>query len=131
MRDDFRQSKYLNESGSKKGRWYINRLDYFEFHQYPAFKRHKFFSIAAFLAVFYFLGFANQFSGILWLLYVGVCSYVVYLSIVSWMILSRQLCKHRGYMFYPKRWLKFFKQLEKQTDLEDFDSTATMSNTRR
>ena len=32
MSNEFRGSKYVNESGSKRGNWYMNRLDYFQFH---------------------------------------------------------------------------------------------------
>ena len=55
MSNEFRGSKYVNESGSKRGNWYMNRLDYFQFHEYPAYKKHKFLSL--FVGVFfYFIG---------------------------------------------------------------------------
>jgi hypothetical protein len=55
MSNKFRESKYLNESGSKTGNWYMNILDYFQFHEYPQYKNHKIIVLLVGI-FFYFLG---------------------------------------------------------------------------
>lgn len=126
MRNDFRQAKYLNETGSKQGQYFVNRLDYFEFHQYPKYKMHKTIAVILFFLGLHLLSYSNAFSSIIWLTYAGGCLYMSYVSAVSFIILHRQLCKYRGYFLYPKSWLKFFISIQKEVDLDDFDSTATI-----
>jgi hypothetical protein len=41
MQKKFRENKCLNETGSKTGSWYLNRIDYFQFHGYPKATQHK------------------------------------------------------------------------------------------
>jgi len=127
MRQDFRQPKYLSESGSKQGRYFINRLDYFEFHQYPLFRNHKILSIIGFLVSVYLLNFSDNFSSVFWVGYVFICCYLAYVSLTSFIILQRQICPYRGYFLYPKTWLAFFCSIKKEVDAEDFDSIATMN----
>jgi len=127
MRQDFRQAKYSNESGSKKGQYFINRLDYFEFHQYPSYKKHKILCFIGFFLGVYCLSYANNFSSVFWMIYVIVCLYLSYLSATTLIILKRQICPYRGYLCYPKKWLAFFISIQKEVDLEDFDSIATMN----
>lgn len=126
MKQDFRQAKYLNESGSKKGKYFINRLDYFEFHQYPNYKKHKVLSAITFFISLHFLSYANIFSSFLWIMYVVGCLYLSYISAVSFILLQRQICRYRGYIFYPKSWLAFFISIQKDVDIDDFDSIATL-----
>lgn len=128
MRNDFRQPKFFNESGSKKGQYFINRFDYFEFHQYPNYKRDKILSVLGCVLAIYLIGFTNEFSGIIGFLYGLSCLYLFCTSIATFVILKRQLCKIRGYLGYPSSWVKFFRSLEKEIDVNDFDSIATMND---
>jgi len=54
MHKQGRQAKHLNETGSAKGDWYINRLDFFEFHRYPEYTKHKVLSVLVMAISFYF-----------------------------------------------------------------------------
>jgi len=123
MSNEFRESKYLNESGSKRGNWYMNRLDYFQFHEYPAYKRHKFFSL--------FVGILLYFIGIqvvnVSLLGFMPCIYLCYVALFTFYLLRTKRCRYKGYFLYPARIVKFFRSIEIEVDLQDFDSVATMS----
>jgi hypothetical protein len=126
MKSDFRQPKYLNESGSKKGQYFVNRLDYFEFHQYPKYKLHKFMAFAGMLFSIYLLLQIAKVSGFIWLPYFLFSLYLAQISTVSFIILQRKMCRYRGYLLYPKKWLKFFLSIQKEVDLNDYDSCATL-----
>lgn len=123
MNKQFRESKYLNESGSKIGNWYLNRLDYFQFHEYPEYKAHKL--IALTIGVFLY------FSGIKVFNYSFVISllffYVGYVALLSYNLLRTKRCLYRGYFLYPRKIVNFLRAREIEVDLNDFDSIATMS----
>ena len=123
MRNEFRESKYLNESGSKTGNWFMNRLDYFQFHEYPKYKRHKYISLlfGVFLAYLSLKISQGNLLGALPFIYLS------YVSLLSFNLLRTKICRYRGYFFYPKRIVKFLRTIEVETDLDDFDSVATMS----
>lgn len=127
MSNDFRESKYQNESGSKKGNWYINRLDYFQFYGYPRYKLHRFVSLL--VGVFcYFLTMkllSNHF--ILAIFSIYLC----YISLLTFILLKRRICRYKGYLLYPKRMVKFFKTREIDVELEDFDSIATLEKNKK
>lgn len=119
---DFREPKYQNQTGSKTGNWYLNRIDYFQFHQYPAYGKHKLFSLLAGVAL-YFIGMKvleSTFWGSLPVFYLS------YLSLLSFNILRRRICRYKGYFLYPTRFVRFFRAYEIEVDVEDFDSIATM-----
>ncbi len=122
MANEFRQSKYINESGSKQGNWFINRLVYFQFYEYPKFKLHRITSLLA--GIFcYFLTMkllSNHF--LLALLSIYLC----YFSLLTFVILKRKICRLKGYFLYPKRMIRFFRAREVEVDLDDFDSIATL-----
>jgi len=122
MSKDFRQSKYLNESGSKQGNWYINRLVYFQFYEYPKFKQHRLVSLMMSIAC-YFLT-LEFLSNHFFLALVSV--YFCYFFLLTFIILKRRVCRLKGYFFYPKRIINFFKAREVEVDLDDFDSIATL-----
>ncbi len=119
----FREHRYLNESGSKTGNWYMNRLDYFQFNEYPEYKKHKFFAL--------FFGIGSFYCGlkILSISFIGtlVFYYLAYIFLLSFNLLRTKVCRYKGYFLYPKKWIKFFGAREIKTDLNDFDSVATMS----
>jgi len=119
----FRENKFLNESGSNTGNWYMNRLDYFQFHEYPEYKKHKY--LALFAGVFlYYLGMKViplSFFGSLPLFY------FTYVTLLSFNLFRTKTCRYRGYFLYPKKVINFFKDREIEVDLNDFDSIATMS----
>ena len=119
----FRESKYLNESGTKIGNWYMNRIDYFQFHEYPAYKKHKFLSIVACILV-YFTGLKVMETSFLTAL---PFFYFGYLFLLSFVLLRSKRCRYKGYFLYPTRIISFFKSIEVDVDLNDFDSIATMS----
>lgn len=120
---NFRENKYLNESGSKKGNWYLNRLDFFQFHEYPAYKKHKFFSLVAGLILGY-LSIKVMLSSFLVALPILYLSYV---ALTTFRILHEKVCPYNGYLFYPKKFIKFYRAREVEVDINDFDSIATMS----
>jgi len=123
MTKPFRENKYLNESGSKKGTWYMNRLDYFKFHEYPGYKKHKVIAILVWLISIYLISRILPISFLASLPFVYCC----YASLVSFNILHNKVCRYRGYFLYPKKFLKFFMSRKVEIDLNDFDSIATMS----
>jgi hypothetical protein len=110
VKQDFREAKYLNETGSKKGNWFLNRLDYFEFHQYPGFKKHLIGSFVLFIlsVVMIIELMLNHFFISL------IFCYLAYFSCLTLIIL------------YPSKIIRFFKHREKKIDLNDFDSVASM-----
>lgn len=123
MEKQFRENKYLNESGSKKGNWYMNRVDYFQFHEYPEYKKHK--TIALLVGIFvYFLGIKMLSTSFLIAI---LCFYIGYVALLSFMLLRSKTCRYRGYLFYPKKIVKFFKSIEIEVNLKDFDTIATMN----
>ena len=123
MSKEFRGSKFLNESGSKRGSWYMNRIDYFQFHEYPAYKRHKFLSLLIGI-FFYFLGISVLKISLLGFI---PCLYLCYIALFTYNLLRTKRCRYKGYFLFPKRIVKFFRTIEVEVDLQDFDSVATMS----
>ena len=123
MKKDFRQNKYLNESGSKQGTWYINRMDYFQFHNYPKANQHKFTSFIVAISAFCL---ALKFASISFLL-LGLFLYITYVAALTFILLKNRLCRYKGDFLYPKRIISFFRSIEITVDLNDFDSIATMS----
>lgn len=123
MKKAFRQNKYLNESGTKQGSWYINRIDYFQFHGYPKAKKHKIIAlITAVVAYYLAIKFATT-SLILLILFL----YIGYVAALTFVLLKNNLCRYKGYFLYPKMFVAFFRSIEVTVDLNDFDSIATMS----
>ena len=119
---NFRESRYLNESGSKTGNWYINRFEYFQFHEHPEYKRHKYTALFA-GAFFCYLG-----LNILKTTFLGSLPffYLCYISLLTFNLLRTKVCRYHGYYFYPKKIINFFRTREVEVDLNDFDSLATM-----
>ncbi|TPH14672.1 hypothetical protein [Litorilituus lipolyticus] len=124
MAKQFRESKYLNESGTAKGNWYMNRLDYFKFYQYPEYKKHKILSlligIICFLLTLKLL--PLTFWGALPFLYIS------YLSMRVFVLLHTRVCRYKGYFLIPKKIVAFLRAREIELDVNDFDSVATMNN---
>lgn len=118
-----REPKYLNESGSQQGKWFLNRFDYFEFY---GFEGELTIKIIAFITLIASLYFIPQLSIFLMPLMI----WLAYVSGLTLYILRRKHCKFHGYLLYPSRLVKTFKYYEKQIDMEDFDSVASLSNTR-
>jgi hypothetical protein len=118
----FRENRYLNESGSKTGNWYMNRLDYFQFHEYPEYKKHKYVSFCLIL-VFVYLSF-----NLIKLSFLGAVPflYFTYVASVSFNLLRTKTCRYNGYLLFPKKIINFFRAREVEVDLDDFDSIATM-----
>ncbi len=114
-----REFKYLDESRTKVGKLYLNRLDYFEFYSFEGELSLKvkcgFFIIILFLGVKY----VNAFFvlPILWILYVLV---------LTLFLIFKKRCRYKGYFFFPSRIVKKFRDYEKKIDLLDFDCLATM-----
>ena len=106
MANDFRESKYLNESGSKKGNWYINRLDYFQFHEYPKYKLHRVVSFLVAVACYFIT--MKLLSNHFWLAMFPI--YICYISLLTFILLKRRVCRYKGYFLYPNRMIKFLKR---------------------
>jgi len=123
MQKQFRENKYLDESGAKIGSWYLNRIDYFQFHGYPKATQHKVLSlvigIIASTLSFKMLSISLIMSAILF--------YITYVSLLTFSLLRSKICRYKGYIFYPKRFVKFFRAIEVMVDINDFDSIATLN----
>lgn len=119
-----REFKYLDESGKKQGKWYLNRIDYFEFYSFEGELSLKIKCGLLILILILFLGakYVNAFFvlPILWALY------VLFLTLF---LTFKKRCKYKGYFLFPNRIVKKFKDYEKKTDLLDFDCLATMEKT--
>lgn len=123
MNKPFRQSKYLNETGSKQGSWFLNRLDYFRFHYYPHYQLHRLLSLIIGVgAVFYGIKLFSEYF-----LLALLCWYVGYVALLTFNLLHNRICRYRGYWLYPKRFVAFFNSISKDDDLNDFDSIATQN----
>jgi hypothetical protein len=118
----FREAKYKNETGAKQGQWFMNRFDYFEFHQYPQYNKHLYLSGFSCLFFFYL---ANQTIYVSFLLFL-FCSYFSVISLCICYVLKKQICRYEGYFLFPKFIVRFLRAREKDVDLLDFDSIATM-----
>ncbi len=114
----------MNETGTQKGRWYMNRLDYFQFHRYPSYAKHKVIALLTFILLVLVLPQIIQFNFFIALPFI----YFTYLAIRTFDVLRTRVCCHKGYFLYPKSWVTFFKQREVDTSVNDFDSIATMTN---
>ncbi|MFT5163448.1 MAG: hypothetical protein ACI9FJ_002044 [Alteromonadaceae bacterium] len=124
MDSKFRQNKYRNESGNQKGNWFINRLDYFQFHYYPRYNLHR--VIASIATVGGYVGGLKYFNQSF--LIALLCWYVCYLGGLTSYLLKRRICRYRGYLFYPRRFTAFFNSISKDIDANDFDTIATQNN---
>lgn len=122
MRKEFRQPKYLNETGSKVGNWYINKLDYFEFYRYPGYTKHKVY--CAFLLVFSVWALPHVYALSGWLIFGLV--YIFAAAGVTLTVLHRQICKYHGHLFLPKRFVTFWLTVKKEPPVHDFDTLATL-----
>lgn len=123
MQKNFRENKYLNESGSKTGSWYLNRLDYFQFHGYPKAKQHKLLSLI--VGVFAFILSLKLLSTSL--IVSSLLLYITYIALLTFVLLRSKICRYKGYFLYPKRIIQYFRTIEVMVDLNDFDSIATMN----
>ncbi|NQZ23606.1 MAG: hypothetical protein HRT53_16325 [Colwellia sp.] len=119
----FRENRYLNESGSKTGNWYMNRLDFFQFHQYPKYKKHKFISFCLIIVFIYLSFYIIKFSILGSLPFI----YLTYAALMTFNLLHSKTCRYKGYFLYPKKIINFLRDREIEVDLDDFDSIATMS----
>ena len=88
----FRENRYLNESGSKTGNWFLNRLDFFQFHEYPEYKKHKLIS--------FFAGALTFILSIKIIMLSFLASlpifYVSYIALKSFYLLHKKVCRHNG-----------------------------------
>lgn len=124
MMREFRQVRDPNNP--KGGSWFMNRTVYFRFHQYPKYGLHIILSLT--LGTVMFIVSLNLMkSEFLWSLLTFYISYVLLLSFV---LLQRRVCRYRGYFLYPKRIVKFFRSIEVDMSIDDFDSVATMRTKR-
>lgn len=118
-----RDPKFLNESGSSQGKWHLNRFDYFEFYGFETELKIKIVAwITLIASVFALFNLSIlTFPFILW------CSYV---AVRTLFILHKKICSFHGYLLYPTMLIDTFKRYEKQIDMGDFDSIATLEKDR-
>ncbi|MCJ8319423.1 MAG: hypothetical protein MJK12_07305 [Colwellia sp.] len=116
-----REFKYQNESGNKQGNWYVNRLDYFEFHRFEKFNRYRIYCVIAILLSLSLFHFFNLFFSC-------ILFYAIYIAVQTLSIFHSQTCRFKGYFLYPKRFITRLKCYKKEVDILDFDSIATMGN---
>ncbi|MBO9492309.1 hypothetical protein J7384_18250 [Endozoicomonas sp. G2_1] len=121
MKNEFRQAKYQNESGSKIGRWYLNRLDYFEFYSFEGENKLKAKCLVCIIGAFLLI----KISPILISLFLA---WTIYVSVLTLYILQRKICKYSGYFAFPNRIVEELKSYKKEIDITDFDSLATMES---
>ncbi|REL28261.1 hypothetical protein DXX93_17930 [Thalassotalea euphylliae] len=115
-----REFKYQNESGTQVGKWYLNRLDYFEFHRFEGFFLWQVKSVAGVVLAVFLLG---QLSLLFWLPLI----WLAYVSGLTLWILKQQRCKFKGYFLFPHSIVTNLKSYKKEHDLLDFDSLATLA----
>jgi hypothetical protein len=117
-----RDPKYLNESGTQKGIWFMNRLDYFEF---DSFKGIVWLNVKCVLLFFItlFLIRSDILTGILAVI---VYNWAIYVVLLTLFLTYKKHCRYRGYFLYPSGIVKKFKAHKKTVNLTDFDSLATM-----
>ena len=114
-----REFKYQNESGTKVGKWYLNRLDYFEFHRFDGFFVWQLKSAAGLVSAVFLLG---QLPLLFWLPLI----WLAYSSGLTLWLLRQQRCRFKGYFLFPNSIVKTLKSYKKESDLLDFDSLATL-----
>lgn len=114
-----RAFRYQNESGDKQGNWYVNRLDYFEFHRFEKFNRYRIFCVITIILSIFLIQFFSFF-------FIILLFYTIYIAVQTLSIFHSQTCRYKGYFLYPKRFVTHLKSYEKEVDLFDFDSIATM-----
>ncbi|MEQ3513141.1 hypothetical protein ABMY35_07350 [Pseudoalteromonas sp. BZB3] len=113
-----REYKYQNETGTKIGKWYLNRLDYFEFYGFPSEWKIKAKCLVC-------LGFSIWLIKLLPAFFAPIQVWVAYVSIRTFVILIEKKCRYRGYFLFPEKIINFFREYRKDVDVTDFDSLAT------
>ena len=116
-----REFKYQNESGSKKGNWFLNRFDYFEFHGFEGMRTMQLRSVIMCIAYIFVLAHAD-----IWL--VLLLLWPLYVAVVTLFLLQQKRCKYRGYFLFPKRIVQTLKTHQKEVDPFDFDSIASLEH---
>ena len=114
-----REYKYQNETGTKIGKWYLNRLDYFEFYGFPGEWKIKAKCLAS-------LGLSIWLIKLLPVFFAPILAWVAYVSIRTFVILIEKKCRYRGYFLFPEKIINFFREYRKDVDVTDFDSLATV-----
>ncbi len=115
MKTHFRQSRHKEYVGDKHGNLYYNHLKYFEFHNYPGRKLHQVWCIIVILLLLAKLDnlFAlSVFSGVGGL-------YVLYLALFTLYLLTKQICRHKGYFMYPTFMINFLKKRRKSREASE------------
>jgi len=114
-----REYKYQNETGTKIGKWYLNRLDYFEFYGFPGEWKIKTKCLVC-------LGLSIWLIKLLPVFFAPILVWVAYVSIRTLVILIEKKCRYRGYFLFPRKIIDFFREYRKEVDVTDFDSLATV-----
>ncbi len=114
-----RESKYLNESGTKRGNWYLNRLDYFEFYSYEGELWLKVKCGLLLLIIFLVVKQVNVF-------FVVPLLWIMYVLVLTLFLTFKKRCRYNGYFLFPSKIVRKLKDYEKEVDLLDFDCLATM-----
>lgn len=112
MKYSYRQTQHREYVGDDKGDLYLNHLKYFEFHHYPGEKLHSFWAIATILILLFKIDdlfSINVFYGLL-----GI--YVMYIAIFTKYLLTKKICRYKGYFLYPNAMIRFFKKRKKSTN---------------
>jgi hypothetical protein len=113
-----REFKYQNETGTKIGKWYLNRLDYFEFYGFPGEWKIKAKSLLC-------LGLSLWLIKLLPIFLAPIFVWAAYVSIRTFVIVIEKKCRYRGYFLFPRKIIDFFREYRKEVDVTDFDSLAT------
>lgn len=109
MKYAYRQSEHKEYVGDEKGDLYFNHLKYFEFHQYPGERLHRFWSVAIALLLLFKLDDLFHIS-----FFYGVLAiYVLYVAIFTRYLLAKKICRYKGYFLYPNFMIRFFKKRKK------------------
>ncbi len=117
-----REPKNLNQNGGQQGNWYLNRFDYFEFYGFEGEVKLKLLCLVACISSYFLL-----LSAVPFYLYIPL-GWIIYISALTLYVLHKKVCKFDGYFLYPKSLVKKFKRYEKQIDMEDYDSVATLND---
>lgn len=130
MKQNFRRAKYLNQTGSRVGCYYFNRTEYFDFHRYPLLFRHKLYAVLAIVFSAYLLRCWFEFEmGAFWGSVIFLTAlYLASVGVTCFTILQQRYARFSGYLLVPDKFLKFWRSLEIEHEIYDYDTVATFSH---
>lgn len=112
MKTQYRSKRHKEYVGDKHGNLYYNQLKYFEFHAYPGLSLHRLWALIIMLLLIFrmddlfALSYISGFGGL----------YVFYLAGVTVYLLTKKICRTKGYFLYPSFMIRFFNKRKKSPE---------------